>query len=83
MVTASAQREIVQILRTYVLAHTRNPKSEHCNTVCRKLVDKYLKLQDTEGDSRYVREANMQYSVDVSCAFYIVGLMEDQPSIFI
>lgn len=54
VVTGSARREIVQILRTYVLAHTCNPKSEHYNTVCRKLVDKYPKLQDTEGDSHYV-----------------------------
>ena len=53
VVTASARCEIVQIL------HTRNPKSEHYNTVCRKLADKYPKLQDTEGDSPYVREANM------------------------
>ena len=57
VVTAGARREIVQIVRTYVLAHTCNPKPEHYNTVCRKLVDKYPKLEDTEGDSRYVREA--------------------------
>lgn len=57
VVTGSARREIVQIIRTYVLAHTCNPKSEHYNTVCRKLVDKYPKLQDTEGDSRYVSTA--------------------------
>ena len=56
VVTASARREIVQILRTYVLAHTHKPKSEHYNTVCQKLVDKYPKLQDTEGDSCYVRK---------------------------
>ena len=55
VVTASGRREIVQILRTYVLAHTKNPKSEHYNAVCRKLVEKYPKLQDTEGDSHNVR----------------------------
>ena len=55
VVTASARREIVQILRTYVLAHTKNLKSEHYNAVCQKLVEKYPKLQDTEGDSHYVR----------------------------
>lgn len=58
VVTGSARREIVQVLRTYVLAHTSNPKSEHYNAVCRKLVDKYPKLQDTEGETLYVSEAN-------------------------
>ena len=42
------------VLHTYVLAHTCNPKLEHYNAVCRKLVDKYPKLQDTEGDTLYV-----------------------------
>ena len=61
VVTGSARCEIVQILRTYVLTHTCNPKSEHYNTVCRKLIDKYPKLQDTEGDSRYVSEINLMF----------------------
>ena len=59
VVTSSARREIVQVLRTYVLAHTCNPKSEHYNAVCRKLVDKYPKLQDTEGDTLYVSETKI------------------------
>lgn len=81
VVTASARREIVQVLRTYVLAHTCNPKSEHYNTVCRKLVDKYPKLQDTEGDSRYVSKANK--TTYYNYVFNPLGLMEDCSSIFI
>jgi len=62
VVTASARREIVQVLCTYVLAYTCNPKSEHYNTICRKLVDKYPKLKDTEGDNHYISEANKLFS---------------------
>ena len=79
VVTASARREIVQILRTYVLAHTKNPKSEHYNTVCRKLVEKYPKLQDTEGDSHYVRTYLVLVDALMCMPFisYNIGLMED------
>ena len=81
VVTGSARREIVQILRTYVLAHTCNLKSEHYNTVCRKLVDKYPKLEDTEGDNRYVGEASKLFQL--SMFSHNLGLMEDIPSILI
>ena len=81
VVTGSARREIVQILRTYVLVHTCNPKSEHYNTVCRKLVDKYPKLEDTEGDNRYVGEATKLFQL--SMFSHNLGLMEDIPSILI
>lgn len=49
-----ARREIIHVLRTYMLSHTISPNSEQYNTVCRKLVTKYPKLRDTEGDSYYV-----------------------------
>ena len=52
--TGIARREIIQVLRTYMLSHTTSPNSEQYNTVCRKLVTKYPKLRDTEGDSCYV-----------------------------
>lgn len=52
--TGIARREIIQVLRTYMLAHTTMPNSEQYNTVCRKLVTKYPKLRDTEGNSYYV-----------------------------
>ena len=54
VVTARARREIVQVLRTYVTAHTLYPKSEQYNTVCSKLIQKYPKLEDDEGQKTYV-----------------------------
>ena len=54
MVTGIARREIVQVLRTYMLVYTTMPNSEQYNTVCRKLVTKYPELKDAEGDSHYV-----------------------------
>lgn len=68
VVTGGARREIVQVLRTYVLAYTSNLTSEHYNTICRKLVDKYPKLQDTEGDSRYVS------TINIFILFYMLDL---------
>ena len=52
VVSARARREIVQVLRTYVTAHTITPTSEQYTTVCRRLVAKYPKLEDTGGKSR-------------------------------
>lgn len=54
VVSARARCEIVQVLRTYVTAHTIKPTSEQYTTVCRRLIAKYPNLEDTEGKSRIV-----------------------------
>lgn len=54
IVSSTARREITQVLRTYIVPHTRYPTPEQYTTVCRKLVTKYPLLQDTEGTTRIV-----------------------------
>ena len=54
IVTGKARREIIQVLRTYMTAHTIYPSSEQYKTVCRKLISKYPKLKDNEGKTKYV-----------------------------
>ena len=54
VITARARKEINQVLRTYMTAHTIRPTSEQYNTVCKKLITKFQKLKDTEGKSKYV-----------------------------
>lgn len=54
IVTGLARREIIQVLRTYMLRYTIRPTSEQYQTVCIKLITKYPNLKDTEGDSTYV-----------------------------
>ena len=54
IVTGRVRREIIQVLRTYITAHTVYPKSEQYKTVCRKLLEKFPKLEDTEGKQDYV-----------------------------
>jgi len=54
IVTMRARREIVQVLKTFITAHTLQPTSDHYNTVCSKLVLKYPKLEDDVGKSSYV-----------------------------
>lgn len=56
VVSARARREVTQVLRTYIIAHTITPSPEQYTTVCRQLVTKYPKLEDTEGKSRIVSE---------------------------
>ena len=53
VVTARARREIVQVLHTYITAHTVYPSSEQYKMVCAKLVTKFTNLKDTKG-SKYV-----------------------------
>jgi len=55
LITGRARREIIQVLRTYITAHTLFPKSEAYNAVCQKLVQKYPKLADDDGEQSYVR----------------------------
>ena len=54
IVTGRARKEIIQVVRTYMTAHTIYPTSEQYKTVCSKLVSKYPKLKDTEGKTKYV-----------------------------
>ena len=54
IVTGLARREIIQVLRTYMLKYTIKPTGEQYQTVCSKLVTKYPNLRDTEGESIYV-----------------------------
>ena len=49
IVSARARREIVQMLRTLIVQHTKYPTSEQYNTVCNKLVTKFKSLKDTLG----------------------------------
>jgi len=49
VITSKARREIIQVLRTYITAHTFYLKSEQYNMVCQKLVEKYPKLRDDIG----------------------------------
>lgn len=44
----------MQVVRTYITAHTVYPTPEQYKTICLKLVTKFSTLQDTEGQSRYV-----------------------------
>lgn len=54
VVTGKARREVVQVLRTYITAHTIVPTSEQYVAVCQKLITKFPKLQDSEGTSHFV-----------------------------
>ena len=54
IVTGKARREIIQVLCTYMTAHTIYPTSEQYKTVCSKLISKYPKLKDNEGTTKYV-----------------------------
>jgi len=49
IVTGRARREIVQVLRTYITAHTSYPTPEQYQRICRMLVLKYPVLKDLEG----------------------------------
>ena len=53
VVSSRARREIIQVLRTYVTAYTVKPKSEQYKAVCKKLILKFPKLEDTEGKCEY------------------------------
>ena len=58
IVTGRARREIVQVLRTYMTAHTVYPTSEQYKTVSKKLITKFPSLKDSEGTSKYVSAYN-------------------------
>ena len=49
IVSARARKEIVQMIRTLMLQHSKYPTSEQYSTIFEKLVTKYPKLRDTLG----------------------------------
>ena len=49
IVSTRARREIVQMLRTLMIQHTKYPTSEQYNAVCSKLVTKFKSLKDSLG----------------------------------
>ena len=51
--TGRARREIIQVLRTYMTAHTVYPMSEQYKAVCKKLITKFPSLKDEDG-TRYI-----------------------------
>ena len=66
VITARARREINQVLRTYMTAYTIFPTSEQYTTICKKLIEKYPSLKDTEGTTKYV-------SVQISFVNWLVS----------
>ena len=48
-----ARRETIQVLRTYMTAHTVYPMSEQYKAVCTKLITKFPSLKDEDG-TRYI-----------------------------
>ena len=54
VVTGRAKREITQVLRTYMTAHTLYPTSEQYTAVCLKLIQIYPKLMDPDNDTSCV-----------------------------
>ena len=54
IIPGRVRRVMVQVLCTYMTAHTIRPNSEQYNTVCKKLILKYPKLSDKEGKTKYV-----------------------------
>lgn len=68
VISSRARREIIQVLRTYMTAYTVKPKSEQYKTICKKLILKFPKLEDTEGKGDYV-SVMRQLSNVVYCPF--------------
>ena len=67
VVTSMARREIIQVLRTYMTQHTTRPSSEQYVTVCQKLIGKFPRLKDTEGDSPFVsNECCVYFYIEIS-----------------
>ena len=54
IVVSKARQEIVQMLRTLMLQHTKYPTPEQYTNVCQKLVVKYPKLRNTIGSNGFV-----------------------------
>jgi len=70
IVSSKVRREITQVLRTYMVAHTVYPTSEQYTTICRKLITKYPALRDTLGTTHIVSAINL----NVCSHFFIFRL---------
>lgn len=76
VISSRARREIIQVLRTYMTAYTVKPKSEQYKAVCKKLILKFPKLEDTEGKGDYVSMIK-QLRYVINCVFLTnIGIME-------
>ena len=74
VITTKARREIISVLRTYVVSNTVYPTSDQYNTVCRKLVAKFPNLVDREqGKSTIV---SIKLAITYILILYHVGFME-------
>ena len=54
VITSTARRQIVQVLRTMILSYTKYPKSEQYTIISQKLVEKFPKLKDPVGTNGFV-----------------------------
>ena len=50
LLTKAVRIEVVAVLTNLIMMHTRFPTSDEYNTVCRNLIEKYPRLQDTIGN---------------------------------
>lgn len=57
IVVGRVRREVVQVLRTLMLQHTKYPSRDQYNTVCEKLLIKFPKLRDDVGSLGYVSKS--------------------------
>lgn len=62
VISSKARREIVQVLRTLILQHTRLPTSRQYSSVCYRLITVYPKLRDEAGCG-YVSISSHTYGV--------------------
>lgn len=49
VISSKARSEIIRVLQTLVLQHTQYPNHNQYESVCEKLVTKYVLLKDTVG----------------------------------
>ena len=56
IISSKARREIVQVLRTMITAHTAYPTSEQYITISQKLITKFPKLTDAIGTNGFVSD---------------------------
>lgn len=72
VVVARARREIVQVVRTLVLQHTKFPTSEQYNRVCEILVTKYPNLKDDRTGGYVSHKVLNCYLIDFVIAMVII-----------
>ena len=75
VITAKARREIISVLRTYVVSNKVYPTSDQYNTVCRKLVSKFPNLMDREQGKSTIVSVKLLL-IYIIFAFNHAGFME-------